>query len=307
MSIHAQKLQRVSGVLLDEDGLPMIGANISVQGTDRVTSSDFDGNYTLYASIGDILEVSYIGYKTRYIEVTRQMIREIKKSDTTIRIPQNPVEPLKTEAFKDSMKQNKRDFSSFLPPITNSKQQFESHDNDWYYYSQSLVKSITVPNDTVIHVTYRDSYPKIKYKLELSSSSSLVYVPDSNLPKLQNSFGQGSSGGAGNETPFSWGAAVNGGFDNQLFSQAVHTTQSVKIGLGDIYDSNSFYGVLDYKNDRQANVFNVGRSKLDKWALKLNKKFEDIVTLKEILSILKNKPKIPISTAIVTKSFYHII
>ncbi len=56
--------QTVSGQLLDEAGLPLIGANVSVQGTDIGTITDVDGNFSIAAKEGDVLEVSYLGYQT---------------------------------------------------------------------------------------------------------------------------------------------------------------------------------------------------------------------------------------------------
>ncbi len=61
--------QTVSGQLLDSDGSPLIGASVIVQGTDRGTITDVDGNYSILASDGDVLKVSYIGYEDQLITV----------------------------------------------------------------------------------------------------------------------------------------------------------------------------------------------------------------------------------------------
>ena len=54
----------VKGTVLDEDGVPLSGANVLVKGTTRGVVADFDGNFLIEATVGDILEVSYIGMKT---------------------------------------------------------------------------------------------------------------------------------------------------------------------------------------------------------------------------------------------------
>ena len=54
----------VSGTVTDQDGLPLPGVNIVVQGTTNGTQTDFDGNYTIKVSVGQVLVYTYIGVKT---------------------------------------------------------------------------------------------------------------------------------------------------------------------------------------------------------------------------------------------------
>ncbi|TLP82174.1 SusC/RagA family TonB-linked outer membrane protein [Maribacter sp. ACAM166] len=53
----------VSGTVTDQGGLPLPGVNIVVQGTTTGTQTDFDGNYSIAASQGQTLLVTYIGQK----------------------------------------------------------------------------------------------------------------------------------------------------------------------------------------------------------------------------------------------------
>ena len=67
--LHAQNLQ-VSGTIVSKsDGQPVIGATILEQGTTNGTITDFDGNFTVKASKGDILVISYVGYKTLELDL----------------------------------------------------------------------------------------------------------------------------------------------------------------------------------------------------------------------------------------------
>ncbi|WP_405296610.1 SusC/RagA family TonB-linked outer membrane protein [Algibacter sp. Ld11] len=59
----------VSGIVLDEKGIPIPGVNILVQGTNRGTQTDFDGNFKLIAKKGEVLVVSSIGFKTQEIKI----------------------------------------------------------------------------------------------------------------------------------------------------------------------------------------------------------------------------------------------
>ena len=60
--------QAISGVVSSDDG-PLPGATVQVLGTDIGTSTDFDGNYSINASPGDILIVSYVGFSPKEITV----------------------------------------------------------------------------------------------------------------------------------------------------------------------------------------------------------------------------------------------
>jgi len=62
--------QEISGKVVDEDGVPLPGASIVIKGTTTGTTTDFDGNFSIDASVGDTLVVSYIGYETKQVVVT---------------------------------------------------------------------------------------------------------------------------------------------------------------------------------------------------------------------------------------------
>ncbi|TJY37053.1 SusC/RagA family TonB-linked outer membrane protein [Pontimicrobium aquaticum] len=54
----------ISGNVSDDTGMPLPGANIIIKGTTTGAQSDFDGNYTITASVGDVLQFSYVGMTT---------------------------------------------------------------------------------------------------------------------------------------------------------------------------------------------------------------------------------------------------
>ncbi|WP_373518547.1 TonB-dependent receptor domain-containing protein [Pricia sp.] len=60
--IYAQE-KTVSGNVTDQDGLPLPGVNIVVDGTTTGTQTDFDGNYAIQAEEGQVLAFTYIGQK----------------------------------------------------------------------------------------------------------------------------------------------------------------------------------------------------------------------------------------------------
>lgn len=59
----------VSGIVKDENGLPIIGATVKVRGAQMGVVTDIDGKFSLKTSVGSVLTVSYIGYKTQDVKV----------------------------------------------------------------------------------------------------------------------------------------------------------------------------------------------------------------------------------------------
>ena len=54
----------ITGTVTDDQGVPLPGATILIQGTSNGVSSDFDGNFQIEGSQEDVLEISFVGYKT---------------------------------------------------------------------------------------------------------------------------------------------------------------------------------------------------------------------------------------------------
>ncbi len=54
--------KNVSGTVSDDNGLPLPGATVVIDGTSTGVSTDFDGNYSISVSVGDVLVYSYVGY-----------------------------------------------------------------------------------------------------------------------------------------------------------------------------------------------------------------------------------------------------
>ena len=67
MSAIGMAQTQVSGTVTAEDGSPIPGVNVVVQGTTTGATTDFDGNFTISASTGDVLSVSYVGFVTQAI------------------------------------------------------------------------------------------------------------------------------------------------------------------------------------------------------------------------------------------------
>lgn len=77
MSLIAQE-KEIRGTVTDESNEPLPGVNIVIQGTTIGQQTDFDGNYTIKANVGDVLVYTFIGMVTQTHTVT--------DSDSTINI-----------------------------------------------------------------------------------------------------------------------------------------------------------------------------------------------------------------------------
>ncbi len=64
LSFSFAQERAVSGNVVDQDNVPLPGVSVVVVGTTRGTQTDFDGNYTILVSAGEILRFSYIGQTT---------------------------------------------------------------------------------------------------------------------------------------------------------------------------------------------------------------------------------------------------
>ncbi|WBL21874.1 SusC/RagA family TonB-linked outer membrane protein [Zunongwangia sp. HRR-M8] len=56
--------EMISGTVKDSDGLPLPGVNVMIKDSNDGVQTDFDGNYSIEATEGDILVFSFVGLKT---------------------------------------------------------------------------------------------------------------------------------------------------------------------------------------------------------------------------------------------------
>lgn len=68
----AQSDKKITGMVLDATGMPVIGANVMVKGTTNGTITDMDGKFSLDVEEGATLVVSYIGFSNQEIKVGNQ-------------------------------------------------------------------------------------------------------------------------------------------------------------------------------------------------------------------------------------------
>lgn len=61
--------QNISGEIKDQDGAPLPGVTVLIVGTTTGTTTDFDGNFDIVASVGDVIRFSYLGMKSKEVTI----------------------------------------------------------------------------------------------------------------------------------------------------------------------------------------------------------------------------------------------
>ena len=64
-TLYAQGGKTVTGTVTDPGGMPLPGVTVQEKGTTNGVATDFDGNFSIQANEGDILEISYVGFQTQ--------------------------------------------------------------------------------------------------------------------------------------------------------------------------------------------------------------------------------------------------
>ncbi len=68
-NLHEAPAKNVTGTITDDTGEPMIGVSVVVKGTTRGAITDINGQFTIDANEGDILEISYIGFVAQEVVI----------------------------------------------------------------------------------------------------------------------------------------------------------------------------------------------------------------------------------------------
>ena len=82
VAVHADVITGV--VMAEGEPDPVIGANIMVKGATNGTITDFDGNFELQANAGDVLVVSYMGYKSQEVKALASPMRITLQPDNVM-------------------------------------------------------------------------------------------------------------------------------------------------------------------------------------------------------------------------------
>jgi len=82
VNIHEANFITISGTIIDQNGQPIPGATILVEGTNTGTATDIEGNFTIEANEGNVLLISFIGYESQSITIGNQTILNITLTES---------------------------------------------------------------------------------------------------------------------------------------------------------------------------------------------------------------------------------
>lgn len=185
-SIYAQR-GIVSGILADDTG-PLPGANVIIKGTETGTQTDFDGNYTIECNVGDILVISYVGFTTREVTVTPEMLGgQITPAQVFVKKAKVPF--IKNDAYAQAIKRPELG----LPQIQSvASSEYTYNAKNQAYSLLYNIKNIEIKENTK-EVTLAHSKPKPKVVGRYVGGTRLLFTPSSNqttsnLGLLKNTF-----------------------------------------------------------------------------------------------------------------------
>ena len=81
-----QKKNLVQGVVTDENGEPIIGANVVEKGTTNGTVTDLDGKFTIEVSENGVLQISYIGYAMTELRPSKEANLNVKLREDALQM-----------------------------------------------------------------------------------------------------------------------------------------------------------------------------------------------------------------------------
>lgn len=76
------QVRTVTGTVTGPEGLPVLGATVSIKNTTTGVSTDLDGKFQLQATSNDVLVFSYVGYRTTEVTVGQKNVIDVALSES---------------------------------------------------------------------------------------------------------------------------------------------------------------------------------------------------------------------------------
>lgn len=119
VQIAFAQLKTVTGTVVDEDGLPLPGVNVIVKGTSNGAQTNFDGEYTIRVSEGQVLTFSYVGFTAQEIPVNQANVINV-----TLEVDAGALEEVVVLGYRTSTKEK-----SSVASVTVSSETIENRPN----------------------------------------------------------------------------------------------------------------------------------------------------------------------------------
>lgn len=81
-NVTSMPVKKITGIITDTNGEPIIGANVMIKGTTKGVITDIDGKFSIDTATGDVLNISFIGYVSQEIKIgTSSTLKIILRED----------------------------------------------------------------------------------------------------------------------------------------------------------------------------------------------------------------------------------
>lgn len=108
----SDKKVKITGEVTDAKGEPIIGASILLKGTGNGAISDLNGNFSIEAGTGDILDISYIGYTAQQVAIGTQRFLQITMDEDTKTLDEVVVTALGIKRSQKALSYNVQEFKA---------------------------------------------------------------------------------------------------------------------------------------------------------------------------------------------------
>lgn len=82
---NKNELKTITGIVSDDLG-PIVGANVLIKGTNKGTTTDFDGKYSIKAKLGEVLVFSFVGTQTQEIKIGKSNVYNVKLVPSSVEL-----------------------------------------------------------------------------------------------------------------------------------------------------------------------------------------------------------------------------
>ncbi|MFY0715244.1 TonB-dependent receptor [Seonamhaeicola sp. NFXS20] len=82
--INYTQQKTIRGIIVDESGVPLPGATIVLKGTTNGVSTNFDGEFSIEAELGETLKISFLGYETKEVLIDSDYISITLKTNNSL-------------------------------------------------------------------------------------------------------------------------------------------------------------------------------------------------------------------------------
>lgn len=259
-STYDAKTRTISGIVTDETNLPLPGGNVSIKGTNKSTSTNYDGKFSIQAEKGDTLVFQYVGFENGYATVEKSDVLNFKMQAAS-----QALNEVVVVGYGKSKKRNRKEAVMSVASVGSGLASNLNNSNNSYSVNQALqgrVAGVQITNNSgYLSQGSPGASPTIAIRgsASISKSNDPLYIID--------------------------GVPVNAGDFKQLKPENVKSIDVLKDAAAtSLYGSRASNGVI-ILTTKNGTYQNISKKELEKRLKKLDKNSktkDSIITPKQI-------------------------